>query len=100
MQQNHSMLIKLHVYCPVSKERYCDDRHKYSHRFGTLKAKSIDRKITLIEVLGLKMNKKRGRGRPSQKLVDWMMEDGYGNARERPNIEKRWTFGPAWRQIT
>jgi len=32
-----------HVYktaYPASKERYCDDRHKYSHKFRTLKVKN------------------------------------------------------------
>jgi len=24
----------------VNKECYCDDRHKYSHKFGTLKVKN------------------------------------------------------------
>ena len=34
------------------------------------------------------MEGKRGRGRPRQKLMDWMMEDGYGNSRKRQDIEK------------
>src|SRR6218665_3562781 len=37
------------------------------------------------------------RGRPRQKLMDWMMEDGYGNSRERHNIE---TFQLARRLMT
>ena len=28
------------------------------------------------------MEGKRGRGRPRQKLMDWMMEDGYGKLKE------------------
>jgi len=36
----HCILIKLHVYSPVRKERSCDDRHKYSLIFGTLKVQT------------------------------------------------------------
>ena len=46
---------------------------------------------------------KRGRGRPRQKFMDWMMEDGYGTPKEKAQYREewsRWTFGPAGRQIT
>ncbi len=38
---------------------------------------------------------KRGIGRPRKKLMDWMMEDGYGhgNSRKRHNIEKSGVVG-------
>ena len=42
------------------------------------------------------------RGRPRQKLMDWMMEDGYGKPKEMAqHLEEwsRWTFGPAGRQM-
>jgi len=34
------------------------------------------------EILEGRMDRKRGRGRTRQKLMDWMMEDGYGKLRE------------------
>ena len=40
-----------------------------------------------------RMEGKRGRGRPRQKLMDCMMEDGYGNTRKRHNIEKSGVVG-------
>jgi len=43
------------------------------------------------------MKGKRGRGRPRQNLMDWMMEDGSGNSRKR--VES-WTFGHAGRHMT
>jgi len=45
----------------------------------------------------------RGRGRPRQKLKDWMMEDGYWKLNENAQHREEWshwTFGPAGRQIT
>jgi len=29
-----------------------------------------------------RMERKRGRGRPRQKLINWMMEDGYGKLKK------------------
>jgi len=43
------------------------------------------------------------RGRPRQKLMDWMMEDGYWKLEEKAQHREEWsgwTFGPARRQIT
>jgi len=39
-----------------------------------------------------------GRGRPRQKLMDWMMEDGYGKRKEKAQHREelsRCAFGPA-----
>ena len=35
------------------------------------------------EIMEGRMEGKRGRGRPRQKLMDWMMEDGYGKLKEK-----------------
>jgi len=35
--------------------------------------------------------RKRGRGRPRQKLIDWMMEDGYGNSRKKTQHREEWS---------
>jgi len=46
---------------------------------------------------------KRGRGRPRQELMDWMIEDGYRKLKEKPLHREEWscwTFGPARRQMT
>src|SRR6218665_3710917 len=55
------------------------------------------------EIMEGRMEGKRGRGRPRQKLMDWMMEEGYGKLKEKAQRGEewsRWTFGPAGRQIT
>jgi len=39
------------------------------------------------------MEGKRGRGRPRQKLMDWMMEDRYENSRKGHSIEKSGVVG-------
>jgi len=35
------------------------------------------------EIMEGRMEGKRGRGRPRQKLMDWMMEDGYWKVKEK-----------------
>src|SRR6218665_1058639 len=55
------------------------------------------------EIMEGRMEGTRGRGRPRQKLMDWMMEDSYWKLKEKaqhPEEWCRWTFGPAGRQIT
>jgi len=50
-----------------------------------------------------RMEGKRGRGRPRQKLMNWITEDGYWKLKEKAQHREewsRWTFGPAGRQIT
>jgi len=42
-----------------------------------------------------RMEGKRGRKRPRQKLMDWIKEDGYGKLREKAQQREewsRWTF--------
>jgi len=46
---------------------------------------------------------KRGRERPRQKLMDWIMAYGYGKLKEKAQHREelsRWTFGPTGRQMT
>jgi len=35
----------------LSKERYCDYRHKYSHKVGALKVKAIDGNFSIFGLL-------------------------------------------------
>ena len=46
----------------------------------------------------------RRKGRPRQKLLDWMMEKGYRELKERAQHQRKewnhWTFGPARGQRT
>jgi len=46
----------------------------------------------------------RRKGRPRQKLLDWMMEDEDGKKLKETAQQReawnRWTFGPARRQMT
>jgi len=50
-----------------------------------------------------RMEGKRGRGRPRQKLMAWMMEDRYRKLQEKAQHREQWShwiFGPAGRQMT
>jgi len=56
-----------------------------------------------MEIMEGRIEGKRGRGRPRQKFMDWMMEDGCRKLEEKAKHREewsRWTFGYAGRQIT
>jgi len=62
-----------------------------------LRGKSLQR-----EIMEKMMEGKRGRGRPRQKLMDWMMENEYEKLNEKAQHREewsRWTFEPAGRQM-
>jgi len=49
------------------------------------------------------MEGKRGRERPRQKLLDWMMSEGYSKLKEESQHRETWSHwrsGPARRQRT
>ena len=46
-----------------------------------------------MEIMEGRMEGKRGRGMPRQKLMNWMMEDGYWKLKERYNIKKSGVIG-------
>jgi len=61
-----------------------------------LRGNSLQREIMEGRTVG-------NRGRPRQKLMDWMMEYAYGKLEEKSQHREewsRWTFGPAGRQMT
>jgi|SRR6218665_106042 len=61
------------------------------------------RLMTMTKIMKGRMERKRGRGRPRQNLMDWMMEDGYGKLEEKAQNREEWshwTFGPAGKQMT
>src|SRR6218665_4091088 len=55
------------------------------------------------EIIEGRMEDKRGRGRPRQKLLDWMMSEGYSKHKEGAQHRETWSywrFGPARGQRT
>ena len=55
------------------------------------------------EILEGRMEGARGRGRPRQKIMDWMIEDESGKLKEKAQHREEWSrsiFGPAGRQMT
>src|SRR6218665_2533261 len=55
------------------------------------------------EIIEGRMEGKRGRGRPRQKLLDWMMSDGYSTLKEEAQHQGTWSHwrsGPARGQRT
>ena len=42
------------------------------------------------EILVGRMEGKRGRGRPRQKLLDWMMSEGYSKLKEEAQHRETW----------
>jgi len=43
------------------------------------------------EIIEGKMEGKRGRGRPRQKLLDWMMNEGYSKLKEEAKHCETWS---------
>ena len=55
------------------------------------------------EIIEGRMEGKRGRGRPRQKLLDWMMSEGYSKLKEEAQHRETWSHwrsGPAGEQRT
>jgi len=55
------------------------------------------------EIMKESMEWNRARVRPRQKLMDWVMENGYRKLKKKAQHREewsRWAFGPAGRQIT
>src|SRR6218665_2716450 len=55
------------------------------------------------EIIEGRMEGKRGRGIPRQKLLDWMMSEGYGKIKEEAQLRETWSHwrsGPVRGQIT
>ena len=43
------------------------------------------------EIIEVRMEGKRGRGRPRQKLLDWMMSEGYRKLKEEAQHRETWS---------
>src|SRR6218665_995433 len=71
------------------------EEKKIFNGYNSNKAEELDRTHSKRQLStdgdnGRKDGGKRGRGRPRQKLMDWMMEDGYGKLKEKAKHREKW----------